>query len=191
MDEQLLPDSSAAYSGNGGIKAKDRRVRRTRGALIAAWNHLVLNRRRDIRVGDVVAVAGVGRSTFYDHYSSAEALHLDALRGPFSLIADAAAGRSDGSKLLYLLEHFWEYRSSARQSFDGSAERLLASMIEERLAGEQLSIPGRIVSRQLAATVLTPIVAWVSGEAWCTPAELAGAILCSARAQLGALRQTP
>ena len=191
MADRDFPDFNAVKSGNGHRKAADRRVRRTRGALIDAWNHLVLSRmQRVIRVSDIVDQAKVGRSTFYDHYASTEALHLDALRRPFSLLADAAAGRGEEEKLTRLLEHFWDYRARARHSFDEAAERLLASMIEERLDGESLIIPTRIAARQLAAAALTPIVTWVRAEAWCAPAELARAIRGSAEAQLAALRVT-
>ena len=189
MAEGDLPDLPVNKSGNGRKRTADRRARRTHHALIDAWNHLVLNRKREIRVSDVVNQARVGRSTFYDHYPSADALHLDALRGPFALLADAAVGRGDVTKLTRLLEHFWDYRARARISFDEAAERLLASMIEERLHGRALAIPVRIASRQLAAAALTPIVAWVRGEAWCAPADLARAVCQTTEAQLGALQQ--
>ena len=60
----------------------DRRITRTRNALIGAFNHLVLHRRqRHIRVADIVAQANVGRSTFYEHYSSADDILIAALPG--------------------------------------------------------------------------------------------------------------
>ena len=170
----------------------DRRVQRTRHALVQAYNKLVLNRRpAKFGVPEIVKQAGVGRSTFYDHYSGADALHLDALRGPFEILADAATGAGDESKLTRLLEHFWEYRERARLAFDNAAERLLATMIEDRLEGVALTVPIRIAARQLAAAALTPISAWVRAEAWCPPAELASAICRSGRAQRQALARAP
>ena len=75
----------------------DRRATRTRKALVDAFGHLVQHRRRGpIRVAEIVAQARVGRSTFYDHYSSAEEISLDALSRPFGALADAAAGRGVG-----------------------------------------------------------------------------------------------
>ena len=166
----------------------DRRVQRTRHALIEAYNSLVLARRpAKFGVPDIIERAGVGRSTFYDHYSGADALHLDALRGPFEILADAAAGSGDEKKLTRLLDHFWEYRARARQVFDAAAERLLAAMVEERLEGAALTLPARIAARQLAAAAPTPVTAWVRAEAWCTPADLAAAICRAGRAQRGAL----
>ena len=169
----------------------DRRVQRTRHALVEAYNSLVLGRRpATFGVRDIIKRAGVGRSTFYDHYSGADALHLDALRGPFAILAEAAAGDCEAKKLTRLLEHFWEYRARARLVFDGAAERLLATMIEERLEGAALTVPTRIASRQLAAAALAPVIAWVRAEAWCPPAELATAICRAGHAQRQALART-
>jgi len=160
----------------------DRRTRRTRTALIEAFNHLVLQRRqRKIRVADIVARADVGRSTFYEHYSNADALLMEALSRPFAILADAAAGRGDPARLAFLLTHFWENRRRARETLAGrtgdKATRLLADMVEARLDGRATSVPMRLASLQLAAAALGPIKAWVAGEAPCT-AEALAASLC-------------
>lgn len=166
----------------------DRRIRRTRHALIEAFDAIVLSGRRGrIGVLEVVKRAGVGRSTFYDHYSGAEALHLDALKRPLSILADAAAGVPDPAKLTRLLEHFWEFRQRARDSFNSATERMLSEMVRERLADIPLAIPHTIAARQLAASALTPVTAWIRAEAWCPAPELAEAICRSCRAQLDAL----
>ena len=171
-------------SGNG-----DRRARRTRTALLDAWNHLVLNRRkRDIRVADIVDQAKVGRSTFYDHYSSAEALHLDALRRPFAPLADAAAGRGDEALLSHTLAHFWEFRQRARRTFGERTQRLLAEMVEQRLDSASLRLAAPIAASQLAASAHAAVVSWLSGDGPCTPSALAQAICLSGAAQAQALR---
>ena len=94
----------------------DRRAARTRAALIEAFNHLALNHRKNIRVADIVALANVGRSTFYEHYKSADDIHLQAMPRPFAILADAAAGMGDEARLTGLLRHFWENRQLARTS---------------------------------------------------------------------------
>lgn len=174
---------------------RDRRIARTRAALLDAFNHLVLVRRqRRIRVADIVEEANVGRSTFYEHYSGADALFLDALSHPFAILADALASGGDPAKLAFLLEHFWENRAKARETFTGRLDarvsRLLATMVEERLAaaGAEFAVPLRLASLQLAEAALAPIRAWIMGAAPCTPEALAGAIFRSAEAQRGALR---
>jgi AcrR family transcriptional regulator len=174
---------------------EDRRVTRTRTALIEAFNHLVLSRRRRrIRVADIVEKANVGRSTFYEHYKSADDIHLAALSRPFAVLADAAAGQGDAGQLTHLLIHFWENRQRARESFDGRMQdkvnRLLASMVEDRLeqAGEPLVIPRRLAAMQLAEAALAPVRGWVTAEAPATPRALAEAICRGGRALTEALR---
>jgi AcrR family transcriptional regulator len=166
----------------------DRRSTRTRTALIEAFNHLVLDHRKNIRVADIVAQANVGRSTFYEHYRSVEDIHLRAMSRPFLVLADAAAGMGDEERLTALLRHFWENRQLARTSFMGrmhdKAMRLLAGMVEERLRDEEdaLAIPLRLASMQLAEAALAPIRGWVMAEAPCTAEALAGAICRCGRA---------
>jgi AcrR family transcriptional regulator len=162
---------------------EDRRVQRTRAALIGAFDHLVLNRRRKpIRVADIVAQAGVGRSTFYEHYKGADDIHMAALARPFAILADAAAGSGDEARLAALLAHFWENRQRARESLmgpvAGKTSRLLAAMVEERLRGEAdgLAIPLRLAALQLAEAALAPVRGWVTAEAPSTAEALAGAI---------------
>lgn len=188
MADRDLPDSGAMKSGNGSKNLADRRARRTRHALIDAWNHLVLNKRkRDIRVADVVEQAKVGRSTFYDHYSSADELHLEALRRPFAPLADAASGYGDEARLAQILTHFWDNRQRARRTFGDRTQRLLAQMVEDRIGEKPLSVARPIAARQLAGGAHSAIVAWLAGEASCAADSLAQAICRSGKAQVRAL----
>ena len=189
MAESDLPDSTAEKSGNAGRRTGDRRARRTRHALIDAWNHLVLNtRKRDIRVADIVQHSKVGRSTFYDHYSSAEELHLEALRRPFAPLADAAAGSGDEARLAHILAHFWENRQRARRTFGERTQRLLAEMVEDRLGSTQLCVGRAIAARQLAASTHAAVTSWLAGDAPSSPEAMARAILRCGEAQSRALR---
>ncbi len=175
-------------------QGEDRRVTRTRTALIGAFNHLVLERRqRQIRVRDIVAEANVGRSTFYDHYSGTEDIHLEALARPFALLADALTGRADAEALARLLDHFWQNRQRARETLSGRtgerAARLLADLVEERLEGEFM-VSARLVAVQLAESALSPIRAWAAGEASCSPQALGQALCRSSAASIASLRSS-
>lgn len=168
----------------------DRRVRRTRTALIEAFNQLVLQRRQQqIRVADIVAEANVGRSTFYEHYRSAEDIRLEAIARPLAHLADAAAGTGDESRLTGLLAHFWDNRQRAREHLGGRAgertARLLADMVEDRLGDAALLLPRRIAAVQLADAAMAPVRAWLRAEAPCATAALAAAI-CRGGKQLRA-----
>jgi len=171
----------------------DRRAMRTRTALIEAFNHLALSHRKNIRVADIVEQANVGRSTFYEHYKSADDIHLQAMTRPFALLADAAAGLGDEARMTGQLNHFWENRQLARTSLMGrmhdKVSRLLASMIEERLRDEEdkLAIPLRLAAMQLAEAALAPIRGWVTGEAPCAAEALASAICRCGRAMRAGL----
>ena len=177
---------------------RDRRVRRTRAALIEAFNHLLLHRRQErIRVSDIVAKADVGRSTFYDHYGGVDDIHMEALSRPFAILADAAAGRGDIERLEPLLAHFWENRQRARVTLSGrtgeKAVRLLADMVEARLqeGGAELALPTRLAALQLATAALAPIRGWVAAEAPCTAEILALGICRGGEQLLASLTLTP
>ena len=171
----------------------DRRSARTRAALIGEFNHLALNHNKNIRVADIVALANVGRSTFYEHYKSAEDIHLQAMQRPFALLADAAAGMGNVARMTAQLDHFWENRHLARTSLMGrmhdKSSRLLASMIEDRLREEEnkLAVPLRLAALQLAEAALAPIRGWVTAEAPCAADALACAICRCGRAMRAAL----
>ena len=176
---------------------QDRRAKRTRAALVEAFNQLVLRGRpRNIRVADIVAEAGVGRSTFYDHYSGAEAIHVDALARPFGPLAEAATGDGEPERLARLLAHFWEYRARARATLappmGAKAARLLADLVEARLAerGTETAIPRRLAAVQLADSAIAPVRAWLMAEAPCTAETLAES-LCRSGRQLAMALDSP
>ena len=157
---------------------KDKRTQRTRAALLGAFTELFQNRRRPIRAKDLIAEAGVGRSTFYDHYSSPDDVLLEALRHPFATLADTAAGRGDPGATRWLVEHFWENRARARELFDNArmqdrVSRLLAEMVTERLEGADLILPPELAAAQLAEAALAPLRGWVRGEAPATAEAMA------------------
>lgn len=172
----------------------DPRARRTREALLNAFFGLVLEHRyHEIRIADVLAKAGVGRSTFYEHFASKVALLVASIEGPFSVLVamldDAPPGRVQS-----LLEHFWQHRALARSIFQGAAQRpvraALVAAIEQRLRRghcASLRLPPRLVAHSLADAMLSPIVAWLVGEATCSAGDLAHALQVSTRAMLAAM----
>jgi AcrR family transcriptional regulator len=109
----------------------------------------------------VIAEAGVGRSTFYEHFGSADELHLRALERPLAQLADAAAGTGDETALARILAHFWDNRARARDTFSGRmgehAARLLSKMVEDRLGKAPLRLPRQLASQQLAQAALAPV----------------------------------
>lgn len=172
---------------------RDRRAQRTRAALLGAFNQLFLGRRaRAIRAADLIAEAKVGRSTFYDHYSSPDDLLLEAIRQPFAALADTAAGQGDEAATLWLVQHFWENRQRGRDLFDNvqmrdRVTRLLAEMVAERLAGTPLALPAELAATQLAEAALAPLRAWMHGDAPAKPVAMAASLVRTGAALRAAL----
>jgi AcrR family transcriptional regulator len=180
----------------------DRRVVRTRQALLEAFFGLVSERRyEEIKVHDIVERAGVGRSTLYEHFPGKNAILATSLRGPFSVLAGVIRQPDDAAKLVALLAHFWSNRALARAILTGPMRQrtvaVLTGLIEQRLKGDRvggpnaLIIPIRLAAIQLAEALLAPITAWLLGESRCSADALALALRKTASAIIAALSQRP
>ena len=158
------------------VAATDRRIERTRQAVTGAFNAMILEGRRydRIRVADLIARAGVGRSTFYEHYRNKDEILAEAIRAPFELLAASVETGTRLPALREILRHFHENRVHAKVIFAGSARRkisrVLARMIEERLRrrakanGAALPASAGIAAIELADGQLGTIMAWLAGE---------------------------
>jgi AcrR family transcriptional regulator len=178
---------------------RDRRVERTRSALLNAFRALLLENRFElVSVGDIAWRARVSRSTLYEHFAGKDALLASSIATPFAVLADALRVGHDTSKLVILLEHFWQNRPLARAIFLGPVRRktvpVLVGLIEARLRADGLArrgaliLPVRLASVQLAEMLLAPVIAWLLGESRCTSAVLAAALHRTAGAALHALK---
>jgi AcrR family transcriptional regulator len=178
----------------------DRRVQRTRDALFAAFFDLVLARRyEELTVETIVKRARVGRSTFYEHFCSKDAMLAASLAGPFGLLADAILPPDNTSRLVELLDHFWANRAVARGIFAGAVRRrttaVLTGLIEQRMKAKnagisnRLIIPTHLAAVQLSEALLAPMTAWLLGESVCSAKLLAVALRRSAIASVEALSE--
>jgi AcrR family transcriptional regulator len=174
----------------------DRRVERTRQSLFEAFRDLFFERGFDrISVRDIVARAGVGRSTFYEHFESKDELLRRSVAPLFDVLAEAASSPDCPARLPFILGHFWEQRRLTRAMLGGSTRRLLsellAELIERRLAVStrttRKTVPLRLVAAQLAEGQLGLIAAWVTGKAVCQPHRLAQALHAATRGAGAAL----
>ncbi|MEJ7746887.1 MAG: TetR/AcrR family transcriptional regulator [Luteimonas sp.] len=172
----------------------DPRKGRTREALLKAFSGLVLQHRYyEIRIADVLAKAGVSRSTFYEHFASKDALLAASIEGPFSILA-SLLGEHSLPRVQALLEHFWLNRGLARTLFQGAGIRpvraTLVAAVEHRLKRDhrpRLRVPPRLAAHAIADAMLSPIVAWLTGEAACSASDLAQALQATTAAMLEAL----
>ena len=157
----------------------DRRSQRTRRAVFDAFTRLVFSRRYGaIRTSDLIEEAGVGRSTFYEHFRNKDDVMVWAIDPIFAPLAEAAAGQASLPRLRSVLDHLWERRALARVMFEPplspKMHRKLAGMIEARLGeGTAGGIPPAMAAAASAAAHLALLRVWLSGEAPCEPEALA------------------
>lgn len=123
----------------------DRRVRRTRELLRRALIELIIEKGYDrTTVQDILDHADVGRSTFYSHYPTKDALllsGLDQLRAaldPADAISSGDATQSLMAPLRPLFEHAAEHRHLARALL-GSRAAPTAVRAGRRMLTETLS----------------------------------------------------
>jgi AcrR family transcriptional regulator len=170
------------------VSEESRTQQRTRTALFEAFVALVLDTRYDrLKVADIIARAGVARSTFYEHYSSKDDLLAEGLSGPFGVLADMLTDAHDAQRLTAVIDHFWENRRIGNVLFAGPsrqvAMRTLATLIEQRLAATRgpstLPMPPSLLAVQLAGGQLALISGWLSGLAPATPGQIATALVGS------------
>lgn len=163
---------------------EDRRTARTRRAILGAFVELVLERRYDaIRVGDIIAKADVGRSTFYEHFRSKDDLLRQSMEGLLGIIADAALPGGEDAKLALAVAHFWQNRRLARiilaPPLGTSVRRLLENLVEERLGGDpELA---RVRAVQIAGAQFAVLEAWTRGELTASEERIAERLRAAAR----------
>ena len=97
----------------------DHRKMRTRQAILGALTQLMFTRRYGaIRTADLIEAAGVGRSTFYEHFRSKDEVLVALVDPLFSPLADAAAGRGNVFAVEAVLNHLWDQRAPACHLFE-------------------------------------------------------------------------
>lgn len=158
----------------------------TRAVILDALTRQALAHRYDaIRVSDIIEAAGVGRSTFYEHFRSKNDVLLTALEPILLALATAASGRAARSYIRQAVDHLWERRSIGRALLGSSA----APLIQRRLAdGIRLRIQrsggtdgaSALATTGVAAAQLAMLRSWLTGEASATADEMTDRLIaCS------------
>ena len=180
---------------NGDMPGGDARRLRTRQAIHTAFFGMVLERRYyEIKIDDIVERADIARSTFYEHFKSKDELLASSLEGPFSILVNLVDESTTKEALVGILEHFWQNRAMARGIFAGAIRKkvgmALAVVIQKKLAKQltdkQLPLP--LLSIQLSEMMLTPIAAWLLGQAQCSSLQLADLLRKSVTGMLRELK---
>jgi AcrR family transcriptional regulator len=179
-------------------RGQDRRVKRTRSAIVSAFNRLILERGYDaLTPGDVAAAADVGRSTFYEHFRGLDGLLAEALARVLAPLADNCFEREPTAAARQAVAHLWENRRTARALLSGTAQAIVQRSLAEYfvallrrgtadLAARPMLEP-ELMAQQLAAGQLAILAAWLSGRSAHTSVEIADAMHVSGRAVIVAL----
>jgi len=121
------------------LETLDPRGERTRAAIDGAFRSLISKRSYvRVRVGDIVRKAGVGRATFYAHYSSKDALlraQVDRIVMPMIVQAPSAACSMDCTRLFaHVFQARDIYRSLTAGASRNLTERIIQDSLERRVA---------------------------------------------------------
>jgi AcrR family transcriptional regulator len=168
----LIKHKSATVSDVHGNSAKrDRRVIRSSRQIDAAFVEL-LGRRAygNIRVSDITKKAGVGRATFYAHYSSPM---LAAQRNDFCpLDATAFFAHVTASPQIYRALTGPEAGRAPRILRDCIEQRVRQALPERasRTVADSFDIQKVITTRFVATSLLSVLECWVESNA-CEPAQ--------------------
>ncbi len=93
----------------------DTRAARTQRQIFDAFAELVQRERYDsFSVTDIVNEAGIGRSTFYEHYRDKDSVLRLSLRFPFGPLAHLFFGEEPRANIVFALDHLWQRRALAR-----------------------------------------------------------------------------
>lgn len=179
----------------------DRRSQRTRRLLTAALVELMLEKRfEDISVQDILDRADIGRSTFYGHFSSKEALLYsslgDMLHGLELHMAEEGEAQGAGDPRgggivllpsLGLFRHIKQHQRLYRALFSSSSlepvaqnlQQQLAQVVEHNLracadvpAGRPPAVPLPILADFAAGAFLTLLRGWLEGNGAYTPEQI-------------------
>jgi AcrR family transcriptional regulator len=176
-------------------KDPDRRVQRTRQALVSAFTELVLTRGYEaLTAGDISRKANVGRSTFYLHYTSKAALLAESMQRPSNQMAACVGGNLPPQQLIPLLDHFREQRAVNRTFFADPIRSLwvksLAALIEPRLAarigGIRPDFPRSFVAVMIAEMQIALITHWLTCRSTLRAELIAATLVANTRAMLSA-----
>jgi len=168
----------------------DPRAEKTRSALMRAFNTLVLSRGYDgLMPADVAAVAGVARSTLYEHFAGKEDMLRHSLLPILGPLSDCVCSTDVLPQLEHTLEHIRGSRRTARTLLSGRARiiaaRTLARLIEGRLGQVpacRTAMPPTLLAAYLTNGILGLLEEWLAGRETSQIPVLARALQASTRA---------
>ena len=164
--------------------ATDRRIQRTRAALIDAFRDLVLEHGYDaITPTRLAAAANVGRSTFYEHFASVDEVLGVSMGGLFGPMVGWTLSPRMDPRMVEIVQHFWDNRKIGKAMLAGGSRPVVLGILTERfeagLADLQAASPDaspKLAAAYLAAGTLAVLETWLAGRAPGSAAQVATAL---------------
>ncbi|MBX7483234.1 TetR/AcrR family transcriptional regulator [Qipengyuania qiaonensis] len=159
----------------------------TRKAIVDAFTALALRHRYEtIRASDIIANAGVGKSTFYEHFRGKNDVLLHAMQPVVLALATAASGRAARSYIRETVRHLWDRRLVGRALLDSTTgpvfQRSLAEAIRTHAVRAGLGdSAAAIAARGIAAAQLAMLRSWLAGEATSTIDDMTDSLVACSR----------
>jgi AcrR family transcriptional regulator len=164
----------------------DRRQRKTREAIFIAFSELLAKKSYNrISVQEIIDLADVGRTTFYEHFETKEFLLSELCRELFGHIIDSAMGQPHShyhfncemageSVFLHLLRHLQENDMNIIKLlscenndlflgfFKSNLERLIRIRYADRGAFDDAGVPEDYLVAHIAAAFAQTVQWWLS-----------------------------
>ncbi len=165
----------------------DRRQKKTKEAIFAAFRYLLAVKRYDrITVQDILDGADIGRSTFYAHFDTKDRLLEAMCEDMFAHIFDSDPCPYDGGcdltgQLAHILWHIREDRELARV-LQGESGELFMTYLKSQLtrvfalhrADFHAPVPTDYLEHHLVTGFAETVRFWVMGGMTTTPEQMAG-----------------
>jgi AcrR family transcriptional regulator len=176
----------------------DKRVLRTRTWIVQAFNELIFRRNYSgLATDTIIKLAGVGRSTFYEHFRNKDEVLVHSVRWILSALADAVTDAGSMYRICSVLDHILDQKATAAPLLVGPGGAAiiveLTNLIEKRLVARdaagsaELLVPARLAARQVAVAQMTLLSGWLADESMCSSTDLAMAIDRTSRSLVASL----
>ncbi len=166
--------------------------------LLASFDRLLLsNGYEDVSVRELTTDAGVGRSTFYEHFEGKDELLEHSVARVLAVIGAAAANLTPSDELLDVLMHVRAQRALASALLDGSTRAILIRVLSLKLERQLAALahhsaappiaPLTFLALSLAHAQLGAIDAWLSCDDRCDVQMAARVLHATTRAGVVAM----
>lgn len=171
----------------------DRRQQKTRSTIFRAFNHLLEKKRySSITVQEILDEANIGRSTFYSHFETKDALLKEMCTAIFDHIFSnelhsetshdfSSSGHGLKEKITHLLYHLKDNRGNIQGILTGESGELfmryfkeyLTAMFEQYPESIKKDVPREFAMNHLVGSFAEAVKWWIAGDMKMPADELA------------------